>query len=320
MTNLKLKMSLLLTFALIAPARAQKLDATFTINGFETREVSALSQYQANSANAQMEWKFSFATTQTGQPFNKFNQVHGKFMHLVIIKEDLSHFAHVHPTLDSRTGNFSIAINAHSFSPDNQDTDTAIPTPGKYYVIAEIYPDVGALTPKGELFMYEVEANGPGVLTKQVPRNQDSAGTMYNYFKADGTEGAFGDPYEVLFQLQVVEGCGGNLLRFVWSLREFESTTQKYNPIPSSEMKPWLQMTGHAVLMSLSGDKVTEKNFTHMHAMRDPLSQRITFSTFDRMRLGKNTLKIWGQFKHKDRILTLPFVFDYNPTYKTKCD
>src|SRR5919112_359441 len=49
-----------------------------------------------------------------GEPIRQFDIIHDKLMHLVIVnREDLSYFAHIHPTLDKETGIFHIA---HTFS------------------------------------------------------------------------------------------------------------------------------------------------------------------------------------------------------------
>src|ERR671912_2304622 len=49
-----------------------------------------------------------------GEPIKDFDIIHDKLMHLIIVnKEDLSHFAHIHPKLDKETGIFHIS---HTFS------------------------------------------------------------------------------------------------------------------------------------------------------------------------------------------------------------
>ena len=49
-----------------------------------------------------------------GEPIKDFDIVHDKLMHLIIVnKEDLSHFAHIHPKLDERAGIFHTS---HTFA------------------------------------------------------------------------------------------------------------------------------------------------------------------------------------------------------------
>ena len=44
----------------------------------------------------------------SGTPVRDFEPVHDKLMHLIIVGEDLSYFAHIHPTLAGTDGNFTI--------------------------------------------------------------------------------------------------------------------------------------------------------------------------------------------------------------------
>jgi hypothetical protein len=49
-----------------------------------------------------------------GEPIKQFDIIHDKLMHLIMInREDLSHFAHIHPKLNKETSVFHIA---HTFS------------------------------------------------------------------------------------------------------------------------------------------------------------------------------------------------------------
>jgi hypothetical protein len=47
-------------------------------------------------------------TEKSGTPVREFEFVHDKLMHLIIVGEDLSYFAHIHPTLASADGNLTI--------------------------------------------------------------------------------------------------------------------------------------------------------------------------------------------------------------------
>jgi len=44
----------------------------------------------------------------SGTPVKEFELIHDKLMHLIIVGEDLSYFAHIHPTLAATEGNFII--------------------------------------------------------------------------------------------------------------------------------------------------------------------------------------------------------------------
>ncbi len=44
----------------------------------------------------------------TGDIIQEFEFIHDKLMHIIIVGEDLSYFAHLHPTYETHNGNFSI--------------------------------------------------------------------------------------------------------------------------------------------------------------------------------------------------------------------
>src|SRR5215204_1156698 len=68
-----------------------------------------------------------------GEPIKQFDITHDKLLHLIIVnKEDLSHFAHIHPKLDRETGIFYIV---HTFA-----------KAGKYKMWFDVRPKGGKQT------------------------------------------------------------------------------------------------------------------------------------------------------------------------------
>lgn len=59
----------------------------------------------------------------TGKPVKAFEEVHEKQMHLFVVSEDLSYFAHIHP--------------------DNGKIDLKLPQPGNYKLAVDFYPKGG---------------------------------------------------------------------------------------------------------------------------------------------------------------------------------
>jgi hypothetical protein len=45
-------------------------------------------------------------TDKSGAPVREYELVHDKLMHLIIVGEDLSYFAHIHPILENNGENF----------------------------------------------------------------------------------------------------------------------------------------------------------------------------------------------------------------------
>jgi hypothetical protein len=93
-----------------------------------TTVTAATSSMMSKTTNYNINVQFDPATPQAGKPTNlslivteqkvgepikQFDIIHDKLMHLIIInREDLSHFAHIHPKLNKETGVFHIA---HTF-------------------------------------------------------------------------------------------------------------------------------------------------------------------------------------------------------------
>jgi hypothetical protein len=90
--------------------------------GSTSSTISALINYSVNVQfdpaipQAGEPTKLNFVVTEQkiGEPIKDFDVIHDKLMHLIIVnKEDLSHFAHIHPELDRESGIFHIS---HTFA------------------------------------------------------------------------------------------------------------------------------------------------------------------------------------------------------------
>jgi hypothetical protein len=68
-------------------------------------------------------------TEKSGTPIREFEPVHDKLMHLIIVGEDLSYFAHIHPVLENNGESFTIV---HTF-----------PEAGKYKLWVDFKPKGG---------------------------------------------------------------------------------------------------------------------------------------------------------------------------------
>jgi hypothetical protein len=71
-------------------------------------------QYHPITPEARKETKLILSVTEqkSGDPIRDFELVHDKIMHLIIVSEDLSYFAHIHPTFEENGESFTIV---HSF-------------------------------------------------------------------------------------------------------------------------------------------------------------------------------------------------------------
>ncbi len=69
---------------------------------------------------------------QSGDVIQEFETIHDKLMHIIIVGEDLSYFAHIHPTFEDRNNTFTIS---HTF-----------PEAGKYKIWVDFKPKNGSQT------------------------------------------------------------------------------------------------------------------------------------------------------------------------------
>jgi hypothetical protein len=266
------------------------------------------------------ELAFQFADPTTGKPLSQFEPDHGKPMHLIAVSRDLSTFAHLHPALDARLrtpGRFTAVINQATTDPDNQDAARAIPKPGTYLLFAEVKPQGQANRSAG----MTLKAEGTEQPVPLVPDQADATGTMTRYFTRDSQPGKAGDAYQVSLSVMPMTG----MMHFTFHIAEnahAASPTRHYDPV--TNLEPWLGMAGHGVLIGASGSGPQDRVFRHMHAGHGGHGDHEATvvrggdhgsdAPLEFMLSGKDVppaglYRLWGQFKHKGRILTLPFTF-----------
>jgi hypothetical protein len=251
---------------------------------------------------------------QNGQAVTDFELVDQKFMHLVLISEDLEQFSHIHPYLNQETGQFSIALNTANDDPDNVDAADALLTSGKYFVFVETKP-AGALP---ETVSMDLTVQGDAPQSTLTPDPQLPNRTIVKYLDSDGQISQEGAPYKVEF---MVHGSGGNLM-LMTSI--FEKVDAQY--LAMTTLQPWLGMCGHALIVSAKGNTAAEKDFHHMHAMNgdhggehggghgsehatsDQCQNVLNFSPESGNPVSAGWYKIWVQFSHQNRVWTVPFV------------
>ena len=236
--------------------------------------------------------EFRFKNPDTLTPIKSFKDMHGKFMHAIIIKKDLSHFAHVHPNFDPSTGLFHIGLHLPTQNPDNQDALHAFPQAGEYFIFSEIQ-----LSDKKMLdFRFSVTVLGE---ENHVETVTDSSTIE------DGK-------YKILFDPITVEGAGGNLVLF-----EFQVFTQNEDGtyIPAKDLQPWMMMGAHGILLDTQAKEFPLQDifYKHLHATDADDEAIFRFTYFDRGNLKhKKTYRFWIQFRHGGKIHTAPITFQYD--------
>jgi hypothetical protein len=295
-------------YSFLGTRPAPKPVVTLLVNGQADGRVGAA---RPGELSFQFSWNGS-------EPITGFDLEHEKYMHLVIVRQDLSSYAHVHPILDPATGWFRLAVNQPVADPDNRDAPRAFPRGGRYHLFAEVKP---ASQPYIAMFALDVAADGADSGTAPLaPDPIDAAGTIQKIF----------DGYRV--KLRVSRGGLGKL-RFVTLAYQIEYAPPlpagrqglvTYEPV--KDLENWLSMPGHAILLSKSGDSGANKVFRHIHAAMgeakmDPAhcakmgadsslryGPDLEFYLRDEEIPPPGVYKLWGQFKHRGKILTFPFV------------
>jgi hypothetical protein len=252
--------------------------------------------------------QLEFFEAATGKAVTEFVPTHEKLNHTVIISQDLSLFAHVHPSLGA-DGMFGLDVNraASSYDPDNQDAARAFPKPGAYYVFSEVQPRGATGT-----YLVKLDAAVSGQASPApVALDPESDGSVVKYFTADGQPGQVGDRYRATLSAMAMPGM------VHLTLMVAQKAGAGYAEV--TDLQDWLGMKAHGMLISVAGATAAEKGFWHLHAGMDmhhgthtpaPVAGgALTFMIHGALP-PKGEYKLWTQVKHQDRILTFPFVFE----------
>jgi hypothetical protein len=211
-----------------------------------------------------------------GEPIREFDIIHDKLMHLIIVnREDLSHFAHIHPKLNEQTGTFHIA---HTFS-----------KAGKYKMWIDVKPKGGMQI----LTAFPFNVEGQPVHT---PANITSDMTFVKEVVTDVQH------YQVTLDFQLDNlGVGRNTI-LTFEIRDA-------NGKPITNLEPLMAAGGHCVIIDAAGHE-----FLHVHPAEevdDVANWRggpcVSFmANFPKPGL----YRAWGQFQHEGRLLTADFTFE----------
>jgi hypothetical protein len=261
--------------------------------------------------------QFSFTDGETGKMPHHFHEMHAKPMHLIIVSEDLSTFAHVHPSEKHHSKRpFELTVNTSTNDPDNFQLASAMPVSGKYFLFGEVMPmNYGML-----LFSYDARAEGPArELAPLVADAVESDGSIVKYFAADGAAVARSSEarYRTKLTLEPVDHCNTVLPKLYIELSENVGD----NFVPVTDLDTWLESYAHAIVVGAAGGSATTKIIQHLHAVwplptgdpsqdeRGPYLELLAHSH------GQSTptdrYRSWVQIKHRGQVLTLSYTFDW---------
>jgi len=197
-----------------------------------------------------------------GEPVEKFQVNHEKWLHLIVVDEDLSYFAHIHPNY---RGNGEFAI------------DATFPSGGKYKAFADFIPEGGANATLSERFEVEGEEESPSAV------------------RADGSLVRTAEGKEV--ELKLSGAVAGRDAELTFEIRDAKSKKGV------NDLEPYLGAVGHVVILSADAEE-----YLHVH----PTDEKSTGpeAKFATRFPHAGTYKIWGQFKHSGKVITVPYVVD----------
>jgi hypothetical protein len=205
----------------------------------------------------------------SGIPVREFELVHDKLLHLIIVGEDLSYFAHVHPTLAGADGNF--AIN-HIF-----------PESGTYKLWVDFKPKGGKQT----LVTFITDVKGIPIHKPIMP--------VYDgvHIKESSDRS-----YQISLKLPQEKIVAKRDTAIVFSISDASG-----NPI--TDLEPLMGAGGHSVIIS---SDIQEFLHVHPTEEVEPDWKGGPHVSFRTSFPKPNLYKAWGQFQHKGRIIMADFV------------
>jgi hypothetical protein len=212
------------------------------------------------------ELLLSITDQKLGDPIREFELVHDKFMHLIIVGEDLSYFAHIHPTI----------------IPGEDDTIFAIshtlPESGKYKLWVDFKPKGGNQT----VAAFKLSVTGEPIHRLEELVYDDK----YTKYSLDGQ-------YQISLKIpdKIV---AQNDVDITFSISDNSGR-------PTTDLEPLMAAGGHSVIISSD-----LKEFLHVHPTEEVDSNwhggpDVSFKTSF---LKPGLYKAWGQFQHQGRVIT----------------
>ena len=246
-------------------------------------------------------WTLKITDKKTGRPVNDYTLVHDKLMHLIVVSRDLKWFNHLHPELQS-DGKFVVS--------------TALPHAGSY----KLYADY---TPRGEeqeIAQHAFATAGETAKPLRAQLTPDKAQGAWLLRAATShpegdPAGAAGGSYQVALMPMPMKLVAGQDAMLHFQVRDAGGK-------PIGDLEPYLGALGHCVILSDDSDVYLHSHpmgasmegmegMNHdmgamkMDAPRAASGPDVIFHTnFPRAGL----YKVWGQFKHRGKIVTAPFV------------
>jgi hypothetical protein len=211
-----------------------------------------------------------------GEPIKDFDIIHDKLMHVIIVnRDDLSHFSHIHPKLHRETGNFHIA---HAFA-----------KAGNYKMWIDAKPKGGIQILAAFAFIVEGQ---PVHFPAKIAHEQTRVKNVH----------AQGQSYQIALNCEPEQLVAGRNVKMTFEIKDA-------NGKPISDLEPLMAAGGHCVIIDADG-----REFLHVHPaeeVHDGVNWRGGPSISFLANFPKPGLyRAWGQFQHEGRLLTADFTFE----------
>ena len=214
------------------------------------------------------ELVLSITDQKLGNSIKEFELVHDKLMHLIIVGEDLSYFAHIHPTIRHGNDDENIAFAISHIFPES----------GKYKLWVDFKPKGGNQI----LAAFKFNVTG-----QPVHRPQELV------YEEKYTKGSLDGRYQI--SLKVPDNIiARNDVDIAFSISDSSGR-------PITNLEPLMAAGGHSVI--ISNDL---REFLHVHpTMEIGTNWRGGPDILFRTNFPKPGLyKAWGQFQHQGRVIT----------------
>ena len=245
------------------------LTRTAHIQSHRSYCVRVLTSVQGWRPGAPTDFAFDIVDDR-GATLRKFERVHEKIMHFIVVRHDLTQFQHLHPVFSAADGRFTVR-------------GLTLPSAGPYRLFADFAPAGGMSGPDGMALPVTV----PNELTvgdegsyqpQSLPEPSDSV--------------TVGD-YEVrLAQPDTLQA--GAESRLTFTIRRGRAAV--------SDLEPYLGANGHAVILR-EGDLA----FIHSHALEDQAALRTGQIPFMVHFAEPGRYRVFVQFQHRGNVQTASF-------------
>lgn len=266
-------------------------------------KLSFSSQPSAIPVGQPATWTLQVTDAKSGAPVQSFETEMTKKMHLIVVKNDLSWFNHLHPTLKT-DGTFVVTA--------------TLPTSGSYKLYADYTPTGRAQ----EVPQYEFATGGKTPAPFSVALTPDTMQGMWLTKKfvahPEGEpEKTGGATYEVAMMPMPAPIIAGQNTMLHFQVRDAKGK-------PLKDLQPYLGAMGHCVILSQDTTK-----YLHSHPLAEGADHDMSkMGAMDMSKMnaapapksgGPDVMfhtnfptaglyKVWGQFQHRGQIITSSFV------------